>query len=355
MFEEVDELESQLRRELYDFIKKKYMEKGRPGKIFNYVFPLQEEHKEFFNIETIKVKDLLSLLGEKTDDKSILEAIGNPISGSEITLKKTEVYLDILKQLPSGLQAYLKYNYPTSKSFYKALEEGRVNAAVNLWTPANNKMLISEFAYRRIKDSHALDKGRYAYNILCSILLFRYGDLDFNRHNIEFDDLSAIVKTGNIVNNSNNIYDIISEADLSRLEYIKDSKILIVENAGVASSLIRQGAKVVCSDGNPNHQVHRLISILKNNGNKLFYSGDLDMTGVSIASRIKTRHPYIELFGMNLETFRKHEREAVTSPKQQRLDRNIHKELLELAQEIEKGKVIYQEIIDFNYFLEKGQ
>ena len=93
----------------------------------------------------------------------------------------------------------------------------------------------------------------------------------------------------------------------------------------------------------------KLIDALLKNGNRIYYSGDLDTTGIKIADRLLSDFPQVKTYKMDIETY---ERYYIKSIKQDNLygtNFDIKDEdLLALYNRIIKdSRYIYQESIEY--------
>ena len=86
-------------------------------------------------------------------------------------------------------------------------------------------------------------------------------------------------------------------------------KAYLVENQMVFSQLCDSAqffhSPLICTSGQPTVAVFRLLDMLINSGTELFYSGDFDGKGLSIASHLLKRYPkHLSLWHMSAEDYR---------------------------------------------------
>lgn len=84
-------------------------------------------------------------------------------------------------------------------------------------------------------------------------------------------------------------------------------KAYLVENQMVFSQICDRGAllhsPVICTSGQVQVAVLRLLDLLAASGTRLFYAGDFDGGGLSIALRLLNRYPNLELWHMTEEDY----------------------------------------------------
>ncbi len=89
----------------------------------------------------------------------------------------------------------------------------------------------------------------------------------------------------------------LSLASLSGLSgaHSPSGRAYIVENEMVFAQLCDQAARfhspLICTSGQPSVAALRLLDLLTVNGTELFYSGDFDGKGLSIAAQLCARYP----------------------------------------------------------------
>ena len=91
----------------------------------------------------------------------------------------------------------------------------------------------------------------------------------------------------------------LSLASLSRLTGASSpsGRVYIVENEMVFAQLCDRAAEfhspLLCTSGQPSVAALRLLDLLAASGTTLFYSGDFDGRGLSIAAQLSARYPHL--------------------------------------------------------------
>ena len=105
-------------------------------------------------------------------------------------------------------------------------------------------------------------------------------------------------------------YVIYSIAQINRCKnlFSESNNIFILENPSTYHQCIEEfpNEAFICTAGNLNFSAYRFLDRLKLEGNqRVFYLGDIDPEGMIIAEKLKNRYSYIEIVGMNQETYKK--------------------------------------------------
>ena len=169
-------------------------------------------------------------------------------------------------------------------------------------------------------DPHALDQGTLSGKLFLHLLAFHSGtelpkgaeqrDSLYYENGILCDSISSLVSQVGLIlykgeeehpahRAFRQAHEIctLSLANLSRLTGARSpsGRAYIVENEMVFTQLCDQAAQfhspLVCTSGQPSVAALRLIDLLAAEGTALFYSGDLDGKGLSIATQLCSRHP----------------------------------------------------------------
>lgn len=169
-------------------------------------------------------------------------------------------------------------------------------------------------------DPHALDSGTLVGKLFLYLLSFRSGlevpesaeqrDILYYENGILCDSISSLVSqvglvlyTGKeehpayrLLRQSHEICTL-SLANLSGLTgaYSSSGRAYIVENEMVFTQLCDHSAQfhspLICTSGQPSVAALRLLDLLAAEGAELFYSGDFDGKGLSIAAQLCGRYP----------------------------------------------------------------
>lgn len=169
-------------------------------------------------------------------------------------------------------------------------------------------------------DPHTLDSGTLCGKLFLRLLSFRSGlavpanaeqrDRLYYENGILYDSISSLVtQTGlvllagtaehpacSLFRQRREIYTL-SLANLSGLTGARSpsGKVYIVENEMVFTQLCDHVSQfhspLICTSGQPSVAALRLLDLLAREGTQLFYSGDFDGKGLSIAAQLCVRYP----------------------------------------------------------------
>jgi len=138
---------------------------------------------------------------------------------------------------------------------------------------------------------------------------------------------------------------------LTRVYPARREKIVwIVENSGVYSSMIDYlpDTPLICTHGQFKLAALMLIDLLVEEGCTLYYAGDLDPEGISMAERLLQRHPnHVRPWKMDVAAYRKSEADIeLSNERLKKLDSITSAELAPIAEELRKRKKAgYQEAL----------
>lgn len=171
-----------------------------------------------------------------------------------------------------------------------------------------------------VGDPHALDSGTLCGRLFLHALAFRTGQ-KFPASTEERDSLyflngilcdsisSCVTQTGLLLDTDTGEHPAyqafrqrheictLSLAGVLRLSAAKSpsGKVYLVENEGVFCQLCDQAARfhspLICTSGQPSVAALQLLELLAASGTELFYSGDFDGKGISIAAFLVARWP----------------------------------------------------------------
>lgn len=203
--------------------------------------------------------------------------------------------------------------------------------------PKGQNQTLSEYALIHFNDTHALDVGKSLRRKLDEFLNQTYNSTALESHGI-IDSLASIsVWSKGVFSND---FTGISLLTLDQQTLLDIKVVWMFENQNTATRILRDGYDFpfIISSGQPNRAVKQLIQMLLDNNVTILYHGDLDISGVDIASRLKAEFPRIQ-FPFFTTTI-------VDSPKQQRASSNAS-QFEALKQLISSSNtVVYEEQLD---------
>lgn len=192
-----------------------------------------------------------------------------------------------------------------------------------------------------VSDPHALDRGTLCGNLFLHLLRFRRGDASpvcaeagsaeqsdalYYENGILRDSVSsAVTQVGLILEEPNTGAEhpafaafrtrhevcTLTLANLCKLVAARSpsGKAYVMENEMAFAQLCDDAARfhspLICASGQPTTAVLRLLDMLSASGTELFYSGDFDGNGISIAARLKRRYSgHLRLWRMTPDDYR---------------------------------------------------
>ena len=181
--------------------------------------------------------------------------------------------------------------------------------------PNGHNLTLSEYALKHFNDTHALDVGKRLRKHLNDFLMDTYQSLDLDKHNIIDNFASVAVWSKGIFSPD---FTGVSLLSLDQQTLLDLSVVWVFENQNTATRIIRDGFlfPFVIASGQPNRAVKQLLQTLLDHDVTLLYHGDLDISGIDIASRLKKDFPAIKFPFFTTYEFTKHAQ--VPSPKDQK-------------------------------------
>jgi uncharacterized protein (TIGR02679 family) len=150
------------------------------------------------------------------------------------------------------------------------------------------------------------------------------------------------VETGSVLN--------IPIKELLKLKKVwpaNGNKVWIVENSSVCSTIIDEvsEAPIICTHGQFRTASWILLDFLVEAGSHLYYSGDLDPEGISMAQRLKDRYQdQVTFWRMDLETYIKTKSDEDISSRLSKMQKITAPELEEVMRALnERKRAGYQE------------
>lgn len=216
--------------------------------------------------------------------------------------------------------------------------------------PNGHNQTLSEYALTHFNDTHALDTGKRLRKHLDNFLMDTYQSLDLENHNIIDNFASVTVWSRGIFSTD---FTGVSLLSLNQ-QTLRDTPVVwVFENQNTATRIIRDGYlfPFIIASGQPNRAVKQLLQTLLDRNVALLYHGDLDISGIDIASRLKKDFPGIKFPFFTTSEFTKHAQ--VSSPKDQKASAS-YSAFDSLRQLVQSTKsVVYEEqfrIDDFNRY-----
>lgn len=181
--------------------------------------------------------------------------------------------------------------------------------------PNGHNLTLSEYALRHFNDTHALDVGKRLRKHLDNFLMDTYQSTDLENHNIIDNFASVTVWSRGIFSTD---FTGVSLLSLNQQTLKHTPVVWVFENQNTATRVIRDGFlfPFIISSGQPNRAVKQLLQTLLDRDVTLLYHGDLDISGIDIASRLKKNFPAIKFPFFTTYEFTK--RTQVSSPKNQK-------------------------------------
>ena len=209
--------------------------------------------------------------------------------------------------------------------------------------PKGQNQTLSEYALTYFHDTHALDIGAKRRRQLDYFLNKTYQSIALESHGIIDNIASISVWSKGVFSND---FTGISLLTLDQQALLDINVVWMFENQNTATRILRDGYDFpfIISSGQPNRAVKQLVQRLLDNHVTILYHGDLDISGVDIASRLKAEFPRIQFPFFTTKEFLA--TTIVDSPKQQRASSNAS-QFEALKQLISSSNtVVYEEQLD---------
>ncbi|MGN1407593.1 DUF2399 domain-containing protein [Lactobacillus sp.] len=344
-------------------IKDEYIKKGENGIIKNWRLPLKKSDlldlglltNAKFNPETdtytIPCYRIFSQYGKTANQvyQDLEARFGPLVSNKDRRKQKTSTDLEKLENFLSSIQpdyaSFLRENV-AKKTLLGDLAFYRQMALA--WTMPEEPILLPSFALKILGDPHGLDRGSKGRSLLEKIIKFKLGeDANLPDYNIYPDQLYNFAMTANLLKTPLT-YDIIALPDIDKITWPERISIYLHENSGVTSALAAKypDRAFICTGGQVNLATKKLIKQLLKNHCQLFYSGDLDQSGVKIADNLLSEFPQIRLLNMDYITYQRFYDKSVPPVKDKKINEVANPVLATLLKEIQsKKRVIFEESI----------
>lgn len=180
--------------------------------------------------------------------------------------------------------------------------------------PKGQNQTLSEYALIHFNDTHALDVGAKRRRQLDYFLNKTYRSTALEPHGIIDNIASISVWSKGVFSND---FTGISLLTLDQQTLLDIKVVWMFENQNTATRILRDNYDFpfIISSGQPNRAVKQLVQRLLDNNVTILYHGDLDISGVDIASRLKAEFPRIQFPFFTTKEFLA--TTIVDSPKQQ--------------------------------------
>ena len=208
--------------------------------------------------------------------------------------------------------------------------------------PKSEGELLSEYALRVFKDTHALDTGTKLRNELNKYLQKTYNSTELENIGIISNHASSTVWSYKVTTNYG--YTGTSLLDVKTIPLLDNKAIWIFENINTAQRIIQNELNFpfIITAGRPTKAFHELIKRLIEMNVTLYYHGDMDKAGVNMLKSLKEKYPSLNAPFMTTSEFEKYTK--TKAPKYQHyltdglsvLEMMIHN----------SNKVVYEEQLD---------
>lgn len=331
-------------------------------------YSLIEILEEYFGEKlTTKKEDIDAYNKEKQDFFEQLRLAG--------TGRRCAQWLDSIKQEKAVGMKAINQRYDRDKNALKKDILLVCDAIDNLPVYKGEKVRLPVFASRITLNPHGFDLNTDCGNLLkwalCTIM--GLGDVRsseevaelYYRAGILLDEISNYVTLSGLIAYRGSKTDEVFEAayysnevlqvpllHLSKIDSVKSplGKVYVVENPGVFTTLLDTSAflPLVCTYGQPKLSSLVLLDLLYREGTEIYYSGDFDPEGLSIADRLYKR--YKECFHFwryTVDDYKKAQSNEILSDRRLNILKSIEAfSLREIVEEMSRVKKAgYQELI----------
>lgn len=344
-------------------IKDTYLKKGENGVIKNWHIPLQKsdlldlglltsaKYDPETNTYTIPCYRIFKQYGQTAGEvyQDLENRFGHLVSTKDHRKQKSandsQKFENFLAALPSAYANFLTELIPKKTilgdlKFYQQM--------ATAWEMPEEPILLPSFALKILDDPHGLDRGTKGRNFLEKIVHKQLGeDSDLTDYNIYPDQLYNFAMTANLLDTPLT-YDIIALPDIDQISWPEHTIVYLHENSGVTTALAAKypDQAFICTGGQVNLATKKLIKHLLDNRCQLFYSGDLDQSGIKIADNLLSQFPQIRLLNMDLLTYERFFDKSVSPVKDKKIKEVANPVLAALLKEIQnKKRVIFEESI----------
>ena len=251
-------------------------------------------------------------------------------------------YLAIARKVTfeSDPKTVLKVLHQQATRSHKPLEVVVSNEVIDF--PKSEGELLSEYALRVFKDTHALDTGTKLRIKLNKFLQEKYGSTDLENIGITANLAASTVWSKGVTTGYG--YSGTSLLNVGNIPLIPNNAVWIFENINTAQRIIQGGLEFpfIIAAGRPTKAFHELVKRLIEADTTLYYHGDMDKAGINMLKSLKEKYPSLKAPFMTTAEFEKHTK--VKAPKSQNYSLDSLS-VLELMIH-NTDKVVYEEQLD---------
>ena len=251
-------------------------------------------------------------------------------------------YLGISRKVTfeSDPKVVLKTLHQQATKIHKPLEVDTPTEIINF--PKSEGELLSEYALRVFKDTHALDIGTKLRTKLNKFLQEKYGSADLENLRITSNLAASTVWSKGVTVGYG--YSGTSLLDINAIPLVPNNTVWIFENINTAQRIIQNELDFpfIIAAGRPTKAFHELIKRLLEVNTTLYYHGDMDKAGINMLKSLKEKYPKLKAPFMTSSEFEKHTK--VKAPKSQNYSLDTLS-VLELMVH-STDKVVYEEQLD---------
>ena len=251
-------------------------------------------------------------------------------------------YLAIARKVTfeSDPKVVLKVLHQQATKIHKPLEVVTPTEVIDF--PKSEGELLSEYALRVFKDTHALDTGTKLRTKLNKFLQENYGSTDLENLGIVSNNAASTVWSKGVTVNYG--YSGTSLLDVSDIPLVLNNAVWIFENINTAQRIVQSGLDFpfIIAAGRPTKAFHELVKRLVESGTTLYYHGDMDKAGINMLKSLREKYPNLKAPFMTSSEFEKHTK--VKAPKSQNYSLDTLS-VLELMIH-STDKVVYEEQLD---------
>lgn len=251
-------------------------------------------------------------------------------------------YLAISRKVTfeSDPKVVLKVLHQQATKIHKPLKIETTTEIINF--PKSEGELLSEYALRVFKDTHALDNGTKLRTKLNKFLQEKYGGADLENLGIISNHAASTVWSKGVTVGYG--YSGTSLLDVKSIPLVPNHAVWIFENINTAQRIMQSSLdfSFIIAAGRPTKAFHELVKRLVEAGTTLFYHGDMDKAGINMLKSLQEKYPSLKAPFMTSSEFEKHTK--VKAPKSQNysLDGLSVLELMVHS----TNKVVYEEQLD---------
>lgn len=251
-------------------------------------------------------------------------------------------YLAIARKVTfeSDPKTVLKVLHQQATRSHKPLEVVISNEVIDF--PKSEGELLSEYALRVFKDTHALDTGTKLRTKLNKFLQEEYGSTDLENIGITSNHAASTVWSKGVTAGYG--YSGTSLLNVGNIPLVPNNAVWIFENINTAQRIIQGDLEFpfIIAAGRPTKAFHELVKRLIEADTTLYYHGDMDKAGINMLKSLKEKYPSLKAPFMTTAEFEKHTQ--VKAPKSQNYSLDGLSALELMVHNT--NKVVYEEQLD---------